>query len=152
MQIWLVLTMLAAGIDAVHVPCLLQSGAEWNPGGVSAIECNAETGFFVPSLEFRGLLDPRNSEPYKLLEREHALALRENEALEGLVHTSERVAERWKDYAGEIEQRWVQAEDALSSAEVDGRSAWYESPLFWFPVGLLLGAGFTAYVFTRSRI
>lgn len=114
--------------------CELQEGAEWaGSDGVTAVVCEDQAGFFVPSLAFRSLYV--ESEPYKLLEKQLQLAVRENAELRAVVRVSEKAIAFERRVSSTSTERWKQAEGDLLQAESDAERKWWESPPLWFSLG-----------------
>lgn len=130
---WLALAIAAA--PQPDLACSLQPGGEWatGPREVSAVSCEGRAGFFVPSLEYRAILDPRESEPYRLLEEELRLSKLESAELRSAISMGELSSARWKElYAIERIARVESQEEARNL-----RASW--SPGTWVAVGAGVG-------------
>lgn len=132
---WLSLAILATPVAPDALDCRLQDGGAWGPGerDVSAVVCRGRTGFFVPSLEYRSIIDVEKSEPYRLLEEELHVADAQLAELRLAVSAGDKATEGWEQLA---ESRGVQRDDALKEVvelKVERDERW--SPLTWMAVG-----------------
>lgn len=137
----LLLTTSVLAQPSVDLSCVLQEGAAWNEGArnVSAVVCNDRSGFFVPSSEFRAMRRPQDSQVYKLLERELAIADKEIESLNKSIAAGDEALQKWKGIADHNETNWRAAENDVQEMRDDVAEAaersWYESPLLWMGIG-----------------
>lgn len=144
MPSWLIFaTLLSAAAPSAKLDCSLQKGATWNEGSdeVSAVRCNGRKGFFVPSAEYRRLIDVEENPAYKLLEKELKLAEKEIASLRKAISDGDGALEKWKDLAKFNRKNWLEAEDDVQAIAKDvqeaARRKWYESDPLWFTLGAL---------------
>ncbi|NJO82037.1 MAG: hypothetical protein HC828_04060 [Blastochloris sp.] len=152
---WLLLTTLVAPdalpAEPLAVSCRLQAGAAWNDGpeDVSALRCGGVDGFFVPSLVYRQLRRPQESEAYRLLDQELQLAKAELHERTQESLAAGRVAESSRQLADRCWAGWEQSADGLAKGYealaagqkslADERAEDGSSPVLWFGVGVAVG-------------
>lgn len=144
----LALAILVTQAQPEPVACHLQTGGEWGPGerDVSAVSCRGRDGFFVPSLEYRSIIDVEKSEPYRLLEEELRVVDAQLAELRLAASAGDKAIEGWKQLA---ESRGEQRDAALKEVvalKIERDERW--SPLAWMAIGagVLLVVEVTALV------
>lgn len=135
--------------EPLAVSCRLQAGATWNDGpeDVSALRCAGVDGFFVPSLTYRQLRRPQESEAYRLLDQELQLAKEELHERSLEAQAAGRVAESSRQLATTCWNGWEQSADGLAKGyealaagqkNLEDEQA-QSSPVMWFGIGAVAG-------------
>lgn len=124
--------LLAFATLAPAEPCQLQPGAAppTRPADVAAVTCWGRPGFFVPSREYRRLLEDEDAAgELRLLERE-------NLELRVALSASSSAARSWKEIADHELTARLRVEHVLREKERDETD-----PAVWLALGGVGGAG-----------